>query len=294
MIVVKLKGGLGNQMFQYAFGKSLSLRSNTELILDTSQLTYAVDIPHVTSRAFELSVFGIPETIVNRRDLFGFGPSFPYQLNKLVDPFLKTLKNQRTLTDAHPTLDVRKKKDILVDGYFQKERYFLKDEALIRRAFVFKAPLDEENEGIMKEIVAHNSVSIHVRRGDYVANKVTNHYHGVCGIDYYEPSIHLIKRSFSSPRFFVFSDDVAWCRDNLSPFLPSDSLFISHNTGPDSYKDMQLMSRCKHHIIANSSFSWWGAWLNASPTKTVVAPKHWFANDSVNTEGLYPKSWLVL
>ncbi len=168
MIVVKLKGGLGNQMFQYAFGKSLSLQLGQTLVLDQSFFTTHAQTPGITPREFELAVFSISEEIRNTPEVFGFGPSFPYRLNQLVHPWLKKVKREIVLSDTHlpDVLTLQRAKNLVLDGYFQSENYFSQNEAAIRKAFTFKEPLNTENAALAQSMASGNSVSLHVRRGD--------------------------------------------------------------------------------------------------------------------------------
>ena len=134
-----------------------------------------------------------------------------------------------------------------------------------------------------------NSVSLHIRRGDYVSNQKTNQTHGTCDLDYYQRCITEIEKEVENPYFFVFSDEIEWVKENLKINHPAE--YVDQNTGDKSYEDMRLMSQCKHNVIANSSFSWWGAWLNSYPDKIVFAPKRWFASDKHNTKDLIPEGW---
>lgn len=294
MIIVNLMGGLGNQMFQYAFGKSLSLRLNKKLIVDKRFLLENTNNPDVTPRDFELSVFSITDVITVYDHGFGLGKAFPYRLNKLIDPIIEKLKSQIVFTDndALDTILKTKSSKIILSGYFQKETYFINEENNIRNSFVFKNELSGDNLVIKNKIANSNSVSLHVRRGDYVSSQKTGAYHGVCSLEYYTEAIQTLTALFQDLHFFVFSDDIEWCKVNLN--IPGEVTFISNNKGANSYIDMQLMSLCKHNIIANSSFSWWGAWLNRSKNKVVIAPKKWFTDSSIDIKDLYPKNWLTL
>jgi hypothetical protein len=152
-------------------------------------------------------------------------------------------------------------------------------------------PLGELNEELFENIITHNSVALHVRRGDYLTNTSAANYHGVCSLLYYQKAIDLLSSQYSNLYFYVFSDDIKWAESNLT--IPFPTTFIGHNFGDQSFQDLRLISRCKHQIIANSSFSWWGAWLNSYENKTVIAPKKWFLNNK-KTESLFPPSWQLL
>ena len=147
------------------------------------------------------------------------------------------------------------------------------------------------NLTISEQIAKCNSVSLHIRRGDYVSNLEANKTHGFIGIEYYNKAISFIHEQILQPHFFVFSDDIAWARENLGLII--NVVFINHNQGRSSFEDMRLMSLCKYNIIANSSFSWWGAWLNTAPDKIVITPKQWFANGQ-DTSDLMPENWLKM
>jgi hypothetical protein len=294
MIVVKLMGGLGNQMFQYACGKALSLRLNKKMVIDKSFLLDNLSTPDVTPRNFELSVFHLPEEVIVYRKKFGLHPALPYRFNKWLNPLMERIVKTVEFTD-HDSVETLVKSDpplVILNGYFQKEKYFKQYETQIRSAFVFKPELSEPNIALEKEIKQSDSVSIHVRRGDYVNNAKTSAYHGVCSLDYYKQAIAMMQSRIPNPRFFVFSDDMDWCRENLG--LSGDTMFVSHNKGSESYLDMYFMSLCKNNIIANSSFSWWSAWLNTNTNKYVIAPEKWFSAGSVDTNGLYPNEWQLL
>lgn len=176
------------------------------------------------------------------------------------------------------------------DGYWQSERYFVDAADIIRAEFKPRLALEPENAATAAAIDGVTAVSVHVRRGDYVTDKVTNAYHGVCSLDYYRAAIARIAERVASPHLFVFSDDHAWVQENLRSNYPTT--YVTANSPDRGYRDMQLMSRCRHHIIANSSFSWWGAWLNPRPDKVVVAPARWFIDKSNDTRDLLPGEWL--
>jgi hypothetical protein len=178
-----------------------------------------------------------------------------------------------------------------LSGYWQSEKYFKRYESAIRGEFAFRHPLDARNAELAAEIGSVSAVSLHVRRGDYSSNPKTRAIHGLCSLEYYRAAIEHIAKRVELPCFFVFSDDIGWARDHLDVGFRCS--FIGHNQGERNFVDMHLMSLCKHHIIANSSFSWWGAWLNPDPEKTVIAPRRWFANDTP-TGDLIPEEWVRL
>jgi hypothetical protein len=181
-------------------------------------------------------------------------------------------------------------RDTHLDGYWQSEKYFQDIAATIRRDFTLATDLSAQDRAVADAIADVNAVSVHVRRGDYVTDARTRAAHGVCSNEYYLQACDMIIRRQPDPHFFVFSDDLDWCRSHLQ--LPGAATYVGHN-GPDrDYADLYLMSQCRNHIIANSSFSWWGAWLNPRSDKVVIAPCQWFSGLDVDTRDVLPDGWI--
>lgn len=173
-----------------------------------------------------------------------------------------------------------------IKGYWQSEKYFADCVDEVRKSFQFSVPTDENNIRAMQEINASNSVSIHIRRGDYLEQN----RNWAIGPDYYNKAIAYMSQKVDSPRFFVFSDDMQWVKDNIN--IPN-ATYITWNKAENSFRDMQLMRSCKHNIIANSSFSWWGAWLNDNPDKIVITPDRWFPFFE-GTRDVIPRQWIKI
>jgi Glycosyl transferase family 11 len=190
------------------------------------------------------------------------------------------------------------KKSTYLDGYWQSYHYPQSCETEIRHELTFRSPPKGLNYEISEHIKKVNSVSVHVRRGDYISNPTFSSVHGFVGIDYYNKAIEKVRDRVLYPHFFVFSDDIEWVKNNLT--FDNKTIFISHNSGRSSYEDMRLMSMCKNNIIANSSFSWWAAWLNANQSKVVIAPENWLVNRSVVPyydkfiDSLFPDDWIII
>jgi hypothetical protein len=162
----------------------------------------------------------------------------------------------------------------------------------VRREFCLRDAATGRNAQLAARIASCTAVSLHIRRGDYVSNPTHNAMHGVCGLDYYRRAVQHIGKHVDEPVFFLFSDDPAWVAENLK--IDASTVLVDHN-GPDTpCEDLRLMSRCAHHVIANSSFSWWGAWLNSSSKKRIVAPTPWFQDPSIDTRDLIPEGWVTL
>jgi hypothetical protein len=292
MIISQIIGGLGNQMFQYAVGRALSLERRQPLLLDTSGY-----VKYSQHHGFELHrVFNcVPEiaTISETKNILGWCGIFGIK-RILSRPLMKPIRNSAFVVEPHfhywPGLN-QVPIDCYLAGYWQSEKYFRKHLETIRSDFVFKNSLKNKNLELAIQIDKVNSVSLHIRRGDYVSNKKTNAKHGVCNLDYYHAAVNYMSDRVEYPTFFIFSDDIEWARENLKLDFPHH--YIDHNIGVDSYIDMHLMSLCQHHIIANSSFSWWGAWLNPRSEKIVAAPKGWF-KDRKCVQDLIPHNWVQL
>jgi hypothetical protein len=292
MIVSNIIGGLGNQMFQYAAGRALSLAKGALFSLDISDFTN-----YRLHQGFELQrVFDCPLQIaseVDIRNILGWQSS-PIVRRTLMHPRLSFFRRQGLVVEPHFHY-WREVSNVPVDsyltGYWQSERYFRNAAQTIRSSFIFKPPLNQRNAELVKQIERVNAISLHVRRGDYVKNPKTTAIHGVCPLEYYRSAIRYVAERVENSSFFIFSDDTAWVKENLKIDFPLQ--YVDHNQGSESYNDMRLMSLCRHHIIANSSFSWWGAWLNPRPDKIVLAPRKWFANNNDVTD-LFPQGWVVL
>ena len=286
-IIVKLRGGLGNQMFQYAVGRHLSQITKAALKLDITSLK------NDPKRDYSLDCFNITENFATDEEIKWFKK---YQRKPGKIWFLRN----RLLADETKYAQERQfhfdqkilqlKQPVYLDGYWQTEKYFKDIEHIIRKEVIVKTPLQGENAEVAEEIVATTSVAMHIRRGDYVTNRETNEYHGTCGLDYYRKAIEIISKKVNNPHFFIFSDDHKWAKDNI--VLEYPATYVEHNNADKNYEDLRLMNLCKHQIIANSSFSWWGAWLNPNKEKIVIAPKRWFQTPKMDTRDLLPDSWI--
>lgn len=297
MILVSLFGGLGNQMFQYAAAKALSSKHGFELKLDTTILENRSRKENFTFRDFELDIFNIKESVATPKEVSRFvpdlwhSPEYVKQFYKVKRLFTGTsLYREKTYFSFDKTL-VNLHDNTYLYGYFQSQDYFIGQEHLIRNCFRLKKELDTHNEAFLAEMQTSNSVSVHIRRGDY-ENSI---FELLSFENYYLPAINLIRNQITNPKFYFFTNDLEWTRNAFAE-LNIDKTYVTHNTGKESFKDMILMSKCKHHIIANSSFSWWGAWLNPSADKTVIAPSIWFQSGrhAHSTGNLIPTNWIKI
>ncbi len=291
MIISRLVGGLGNQMFQYAAGLRLASARNTQLKLDLSAFE---DRTIRTPRCYELGAFAVTAELADPEEIAALVERGDRLLGRLAARWSHGRFSSPALERAfHFDPGVLSLADgVVLRGYWQSERYFADAADQVRREFCWKRDPAGKNAAMIADITNCNSVSLHVRRGDYLTNPDAHEMHGVCSIDYYQRAVAYIVDRVSDPTFFLFSDEPDWVRENLD--LRASVRLVDHN-GPDAgSEDLRLMSRCSHHIIANSTFSWWGAWLNPNSDKIVVAPKQWFADDSLDTSDLLPASWVKL
>lgn len=252
MIIVRILGGLGNQMFQYAYAKALETRG-FKVQLDLSGFKN-----YKLHGGYQLDKYNI--NLRNAKDSTIFFSK--------INPF-RTVKEKNLLfNNALISLNGNE----YIKGYFQTEKYFSEIRNTLLEEYSFLGILSNTTKKYKKNILqAEKSCSIHIRRGDYISNIKSNNVHGTCSIEYYNSAIQLIKKKYKEVAFFIFSDDISWAKKNI---LLKNGNYIDHQCLP--HEDLYLMSLCTHNIIANSSFSWWGAWLNKNDTKTVIAPKQWF------------------
>jgi len=283
MVIAQLIGGLGNQLFQYAAARRLAQYHQVPLKLDiTGFETYKL-------HNYSLNHFNIVETFAQPDEIARYKKQgfihrvrrrfFPYALQRHI--LEKSLSFQPAILNLHP--------NVYLQGYWQSERYFIDIAVIIRQEFMIKTPIDAINAQLSEQITATNAVSLHVRRGDYASNPVFQKVHGLTSLEYYAKAIQKIAAQVENTHFFIFSDDPDWTRANLNFDVPLT--FVTHNQADKNYEDLRLMSLCQHHIIANSSFSWWGAWLGGNPKKIICYPAHWANDKNLNTSDIIPNGW---
>lgn len=292
-IISCIIGGLGNQMFQYAAGLAVAKRLGYIHYLDITSFKRCN-----THYGFELyKVFNCSSRLANKSEIDKLiGSSYKYFRNTKIEPIFKwTMQKKTFIREPHfhywPEINEINEEAYLL-GYWQSDKYFYDIADQIKHEYTFKNNLTEQNKDIFDLISDCMSVNVHVRRGDYISNPKNDKVHGTCSVSYYKNAAQYLYEHIKNPVFFVFSDDPEWAKKNI--FFPSKVYYLNHNQGSYSHYDLQLMSHCKHHIIANSSFSWWGAWLSQYAEKLVIAPKQWFANDKNQTQDLFPNSWIQM
>ena len=293
-IIVKLEGGLGNQFYQYCAAKGLSEKYQAKLkVLDR------LDSPNDPRRHNHLGLFSFEASRIRGVQRKFYQSLFiqKFKIGKRLRKVLLPILGINIVTDPEngyfPEILQYKSGTVLLLGYWQSYRYFehLRN-TLLKELQLKSKPKDNLNISLLTSIDQSNSVAIHIRRGDYVSVDYFLKNFGTCSIQYYENALNDLDQQLVDPQYFIFSDDPDWVKKNL--ILPEQSTFIIHNVGKSDYEDFRLMMHCKHFIIANSSFSWWAAWLGSYSDKKVIAPANWFNNDPMPIEDRIPKSWKKL
>lgn len=293
MIVVNLVSGLGNQLFQYAFAKTIALRNNVDLKLDNSFFD------HQNLRKFELNNFQLESSIVDYEDLVFFKKiksslNLKYKILRKLERFLPEYRRSIFIEKKLWEYDDTAKKindNTYLEGYWQNANYYINLDSSIRDEFLIKNPYDPRYLTYLNNIEKSNSISIHIRRKDYITDVNASSTLGALSIEYYNKAIRYISSKVLDPIFYVFSDDLEWAKKNLL----TKATYVEIEDGKLPHFELSLMSKCKHNIIANSSFSWWGAFLNRNEEKIVIMPKNWVRDDSINKKiNLKLSSWIQL
>lgn len=273
MIISELIGGLGNQMFQYSAAMALAKRSNVDFRIDNSQFaSYPL-------RPYALADWCISGKIATHNEM------------------LKVASEGDLLLETGSSYEPKmfqKFQSLYMRGYWQSEDYFIDIREQLLSEFIPANELSQSDKNIISYMEDVAPIMMHIRRGDYVSNSHTNSFHGVMPIEYYQNSIEKILNEATDIDgkdvvYFVFSDDPDWCEESFTWLEPK--VIVRHNPPKKGFMDIYLMSKCKHFVIANSSFSWWGAWLSQNKSKIVVAPKEWFQSKNVESDHIVPKSW---
>jgi hypothetical protein len=294
MVIVQLTGGLGNQMFQYAAAKSLASKKNTQLILDISSF-YRTEIPDLeVIRDFSLKKFsGVVEDTININNIES-STDFSFLKEKKIEKILPRFKRS-TFREKFYHFDktfFKTNESVYLSGIWQSPKYFVNIQHEIIQSFIFRADIVNKVVAKATEMRHSNSLSIHVRRGDYLRKPIILDWHGVMSKDYYLKAFDLISKRTQIDKVYYFSDEPEWVAEELIPHIPGE--IVSDETSKSQYEDFYLLQNCQNQILANSSFSWWAAYLNPNPNKIVVAPKKWFLNAPNNTKDLFPENWITI
>jgi glycosyl transferase family 11 len=292
-VCMNIVGGLGNQLFMAALGVRLAHERNARLIFDAS--AYRSD----HRRKYQLDDFSIDATTLSAPDkerlkLLPFR-ALNARYRRACE--IASMRKRHYVTEKLWRFDediLKLDVPVYLEGYWQTERYFSDVDGLIRQQFRLRKPIAERRSEVLASIgrAGASSVSLHVRRGDYVERAQSGGVFRLCSLEWYQRAMEKIAEIVVAPQFFVFSDDPGWARANLPEKWPR--LFVDPGEDGKDFEDLHIMSNCGHHIIANSTFSWWGAWLNPSRNKTVIAPEAWFATPEIDTRDMIPSRWIRL
>lgn len=298
-ILVRFWGGLGNQMYQYALARNLSILNNN------AQILFNKDYFRDNYRDFELDKLNIKGHEASPDTVFDFDNGSMFKpLGRLIekipwirvkDAIRRPFNNVFTENGMKFNPDVLKLRgNVYLKGYWASYKYFRDIRDVLVEDFEFKSEMNDKNKAMADKIISTDcSVALHVRRGDYISLKGARAVFCSPYEDgYYNRAIFEVENKFENPFFFLFSDDPEWVRQNIK--VNHQSVVVNINSGSDSYWDMKLMSLCKHNIISNSTFSWWGAWLNQYPEKHVIAPRKWMNIKDFKLEDTIPEDWLIL
>jgi hypothetical protein len=286
MIVVKLQGGLGNQMFQYALGKAMAKIHHSRFALDLDFLLDRTPDKGLgfVFRDYDLDVFSMCPSIAKTGQETKYRhPTFFHQLTS---GFTKrTIYKESFFQFDQQVLTM--KPNVYLDGYWQSPRYFESVEKELRADFTFTHPIEKNSQELYRKILSTDSICVNVRRADFLINS----FHGVCGMNYFEPAIDYLISQLKNPQVFIFSDDPTWCKENFRLNISTEVIDHTHK-GFKFSNQLQLMAACKHFVIPNSTFAWWAVWLSNKKNSKVIAPKKWFSDDSIDTRDLIPSHWM--
>lgn len=282
-ITIHINGGLGNQLFQYATGRALSLSKGTDLYLDTSSFEESHNL-----RSYLLDHYLIKARVLKRKKW----------LHQKITNVLRTIMGLsikgNVYTEKLNTFDANVlglSDDSYLLGYWQSPKYFHHYSATIKQDFTLQTTLSQASLEILRRIKKSTSVAVHVRRGDYVSNSVSQQVHGTQTPRYYDNAAKYLDRQVKSSHYFIFTDDPTWASQNI---LTRYKNITYLPTSQEPYEDLELIRACDHFIIANSSFSWWGAWLGSKKGSITIAPKKWFASSKYSSKDLIPKHWVQI
>lgn len=299
-VIIRILGGLGNQMFEYAMGRNLSIIHKRVLKLDLN--FYKEQNSKWAIRSYDLSHFKIQAEIATEPEIEPFKKYLKQNLSSKIlrrtSSYIPGMAKsyifeppEKNFTFNNNLLRMKLPAVAYFDGFWQTEKYFLNIEDAIRKDFIFADEPDEVNRQMLQQIDGLDSVAIHIRHGDN-ATKVAAH-HGVLPIRYYHRAIGEITNTVKNPHFYIFSDDPQWAKENLK-ISNQPAILVAHNGEEKHHEDMRLMSRCKHHIIGNSTFSWWGAWLGKKTGQLVYAPKRYHMKANIEPVDFYPITWNLI
>ena len=293
MIVVKLMGGMGNQMFQYALARSLSIKYGKQISFDLDFLHDRTPRKNFTFRDYDLDLFNVKANILTSEKTLKF-KKYPTtifgKIKRKLNPI--SIIKEKVFTFDESILKI-KFKNAYIDGYWQNFQYFDSIKEVIEKDFSLKDSLNPEELKLKDEIMNCNSICLNVRRGDFVTNKAVNKVHGAKDYNYYNDGVTKISKLVKNGIVYVFSDDIKWCTENLKFELPTK--FITHKYKGNKFGVyLELMKSCNHFVIPNSTFAWWAAYLARNKEKVVIAPKEWFSDSELDSSEIIPNTWIKI
>jgi len=289
MIIQRIFQGPGNQMFQYAFGYTCARKNYAELKLDLNWYKY-----YSHHRSYILDTFNVETMQATEDEIISVKKCLDSRIlstyakktsNFFVPYYKKSIVKEDTSKFDHNLLSI--KDNTYIDGYFTSEAFFKNYEDQIRRIFTFKNKPDGMNEKLLHQIIGQNSVALSIRRGDFVGNPL----HDVCSAEYFYEAIAYLSERVEGLHFYIFSDNIDWVHKNMN-FTGNYRLMDFNH--PNYMEDFRLMTYCKYHIIPNSTFSWWAAWLSSRPGKIVMAPERWLNGKEIEYRHVVPKQWIKI
>lgn len=296
MMIVRLIGGLGNQLFQYAVAKHLSMRNNIPLKIDVSCFA------QLEGREYKLNHYQITDPVASQAEVDNFVKY--YDSNTLFARLYRKLQNRKPkykrayykeggYWQYEPAL-MKITRPVFLEGFWQHHRYFQEIDPQVLNFFTLKPEYLPRDFPLLRKIQQNKgAVSLHIRRGDYVSDSNNLRFFGIMPLEYYHKAVAYINERVSNPIYYVFSDDLDWVRSELK--LEAPMVFVDIDGGTRDYLELYAMSQCRHHIIANSSFSWWGAYLNKNADKIVIAPQKWVAVEELNERiEIQMPSWIKM
>ena len=292
MVIVRLMGGIGNQLFQYAFGRQVALRKLCKLKIDISW--FNENFKKITPRKFELDKFNIPFVCATEKEISkekgedrtGLSKSLFYRIQNLKPYYKKNVVIEKSL--QYDNKIYNNPRSAYYMGYWQTEKYFYNIKDVLLKEFTLKKNIEGKTCEILKLINQTVSVSLHIRRGDYISNPTFKEVYCEVGMLYFNKAIQHFLKINNKTVFFLFSDDLQWAKEN---FKGDNYIFIDEE---DAAISLYLMSKCKHNITCNSTFSWWGAWLNTNNDKIIITPERWFKKVEMYSKDLIPENWILL
>jgi hypothetical protein len=293
MILVRLMGGLGNQMFQYAFGRALSLKYETELVLDPTLLgDRSMPNEVATHRAFDLDIFNnLKYRLAKEKEVFLFNGNTQASAVQKASRKINTFFSPKKLViQRNNELDIESSDDTCYVGRWQSYKFFEGEDEIIKKDFQLPRPTIAGIEELADQIKNCNSICVHVRRTDLISSELYSKTIGALDLNYYKRAMDIIYQMEKEPIYFVFSDDMTWCKQNIK--ADGKIQFVENAMAGDKAEGhLYLMTQCKHFIISNSTFSWWGAFLAENKTKKVIYPSQWFKDEALKNPYMSPKEW---